>query len=496
MELIPVVMAAGEGSGMSQLTSQCPKALLTVGNCPMVYYPVSMLERHGFPEAIVVVPKMYEDEIRTALTDTCGVKMRLDFVSVPDLDEWGTAQMLRHVRSKIPESSDLLVVGCDLITDINLNHVLHMFRKKRASLVMLLSAIKDNVELPLPGAKVKGQSSRKDVIGMSEGLDRVLLVKTLADANKEEVFDPAVLTRYPRMRVRTSMTDCHLYLMKRWVLDYLAVHKDCEKMTSLKHDLLPHIVKKQFPSEARLQKSRAAWQKKPTDDDDELERPKRLLPVNKDNDIYAFAELYAACKVNSSDANLALALSGCHHRLDCVTGGSDADILDDEEDMLSPPDNDVIRCFAYVMDSGFCVRTNTLRAFCEANRQVSKVFSVLVPSNKGLVHPSVKLKKSSQVGPDCIVGEGTSLGEKVSVKKSVVGRNCVIQDKAKVVNSIIMDQVEIGQSSVVMNSIICTGALVAEMCELKDCIVAPSMSVHPLSKSNNEVISDVDRIME
>ena len=36
-------------------------------------------------------------------------------------------------------------------------------------------------------------------------------------------------------------------------------------------------------------------------------------------------------------------------------------------------------------------------------------------------------------------------------------------------------------SCIVMNSIVCTGASIAEMCELKDSIVAPSMSLQPLS---------------
>ena len=31
---------------------------------------------------------------------------------------------------------------------------------------------------------------------------------------------------------------------------------------------------------------------------------------------------------------------------------------------------DKIRCYAYIMDGGFCLRANTLLTYCEANRQV------------------------------------------------------------------------------------------------------------------------------
>jgi translation initiation factor eIF-2B subunit gamma len=48
MEFQPVIMAAGSGSRMFPLTESIPKALLPVGNLPMIYYPVNMLEKAGF----------------------------------------------------------------------------------------------------------------------------------------------------------------------------------------------------------------------------------------------------------------------------------------------------------------------------------------------------------------------------------------------------------------------------------------------------------------
>lgn len=49
----------------------------------------------------------------------------------------------------------MLVVGCDLITDLNLNNVLHLFHKNDATVTMLLSTVKENQDLPVPGAKSK-----------------------------------------------------------------------------------------------------------------------------------------------------------------------------------------------------------------------------------------------------------------------------------------------------------------------------------------------------
>ncbi|GAA6088429.1 translation initiation factor eIF-2B subunit gamma [Tachysurus ichikawai] len=50
MELQAVLMAAGGGSRMMDLTYNTPKPLLPVGNKPLIWYPLSLLERAGFED--------------------------------------------------------------------------------------------------------------------------------------------------------------------------------------------------------------------------------------------------------------------------------------------------------------------------------------------------------------------------------------------------------------------------------------------------------------
>lgn len=47
-EFQPVILAGGRGSRMYPLTEECPKALLPVGNMPLIWYPVQLLEKNGF----------------------------------------------------------------------------------------------------------------------------------------------------------------------------------------------------------------------------------------------------------------------------------------------------------------------------------------------------------------------------------------------------------------------------------------------------------------
>lgn len=47
-EFQAVVLAAGKGSRMTEITAGKPKCLLPVGNKPLVWYPLFRLQRTGF----------------------------------------------------------------------------------------------------------------------------------------------------------------------------------------------------------------------------------------------------------------------------------------------------------------------------------------------------------------------------------------------------------------------------------------------------------------
>ncbi len=48
VEFQAVIMAAGTGSRMFPLTERIPKALLPVGNLPVIWYPINLLDKAGF----------------------------------------------------------------------------------------------------------------------------------------------------------------------------------------------------------------------------------------------------------------------------------------------------------------------------------------------------------------------------------------------------------------------------------------------------------------
>ncbi|EMP34074.1 Translation initiation factor eIF-2B subunit gamma [Chelonia mydas] len=146
MEFQAVVMAAGGGSRMMDLTSSIPKPFLPVGNKPLIWYPLNLLERTGFEEVIVVTTK----EVQKLLN--LDTKMKLDIVCIPDDADMGTADSLRHIHQKI--KTDVLVLSCDLITDVALHEVVDLFRAHDATLSMLMKKAHEPTEM-VPGQKGK-----------------------------------------------------------------------------------------------------------------------------------------------------------------------------------------------------------------------------------------------------------------------------------------------------------------------------------------------------
>ncbi|XP_046670940.1 translation initiation factor eIF-2B subunit gamma-like [Homalodisca vitripennis] len=156
-----VIMAGGKGSRMTELTAKRPKCLLPIGNFPMVWYPIRLFERSGFEEVIIVVLESIKNEVQTALERT-GLKIRLEIVGIPTGEDWGTADTLRHLEDINRIKSDVIVVSCDLITDVDLSAVLNLFRQHDASLTSLFfQPTLAKYPLPTPGPKSKDKPGKE-----------------------------------------------------------------------------------------------------------------------------------------------------------------------------------------------------------------------------------------------------------------------------------------------------------------------------------------------
>ncbi|XP_072172855.1 translation initiation factor eIF2B subunit gamma-like [Diadema setosum] len=461
MEFQAVIMAAGRGSRMTDLSNNIPKALLPIGNHPMIWYPIMMLERAGFERAIIVTLDSVGKDLRQKLKSCGEIKLELDVVTIPSDEDWGTADSLRHIRDKI--KTDVLVVSSDLITDVKLHLLADVHRKYDATITALLHTQADQglEGVTVPGTKSKRKSDQRDIIGLDENGQRLLLMTAEADVEVDLGLKMSLLRKFPCIQFQTKLLDAHMYLLKKWVVDFLADTKLGRNLTTLKGEVLPYLVKKQF--------SRNSSRK----GDDKDTPIGEVKPSSQ-------PELSSYLPTNELDMKVLEMSPWNAHR------GEMSKVYQK---------GDHLRCFTYITSGGMCLRANNVAAYCEANRQVTAQKHLL--GEEPLIHPSVTRSKSAgerksniSIGQDCVVGEGSTIGDKVSVKRSIIGRHCTIGDRVKIANSIIMNHVTINEGCVVQGSVICPDAQIYRNTELKDCIVGSSHHVAENASYSGEVVGE------
>ncbi|KAM9789309.1 translation initiation factor eIF2B subunit gamma [Neosynchiropus ocellatus] len=451
MEFQAVLMAAGGGSRMTDLTYNTPKPLLPVGNKPLIWYPLNLLERVGFEEAIVITTKEVQKMMSADPKIKLDVKMKLDVVCIQEDSDMGTADALRHIQQKI--KTDVLVVSCDLITDVALHEVVDLFRAHDASLAMLMSKAHEYTET-IPGQKGKKKTAeQRDFVGVDHSGKRLLFMANEADLDEGLMIRKSTMRKHPRMHIKTGLVDAHLYCLKKAVVDFLSNNKF---ISSIRGELVPYLVRKQFSKAMNSQKS-----KEESDDQSTTDRaPSEELGIlSRDDPLRELAQERSCWNDHHGD------MGEAYH------GGK-------------------LRCYVHILEQGLCFRVNTLAAYIEANRLAPKLF------DEPAVHPSAVISEKCQMGSDSIIGPLSQVADKTSIKRTTIGSSTSVREKVKVANSIIMHGVTIEEGCNIIGCVICSNAVIGRGADLKYCLVGNGQRIEPEAKRTNEVIVGMDQLME
>lgn len=447
VEFQAVIMAAGLGSRMMDLTVRTPKPLLPIGNKPMVWYSVNLLEEAGFKDAFIVIRKSALKDVKKTLEEVHPVNINLEYIVITDSEESGTADILRHIKDKI--TTDLLVISCDLVAEILLQNLVDLHRIKDADLTMLLAPEPDISQTSVPCPKVN-RKLEQDYIGIEENTKRVVYMKAVSDCPEGHNLNVSLLERHPSFTISKRLMDAHLYLMKKEMLDVLV---DCSHISMVKGELVPMLVNKKV----------------------EITKKQKLA--------------------NSGQIGL-----------DDFPADEDEEIdLDEAVEQMClnyVPKHGEVRqratCYAHVLETGLCIRANTLVTYCEANRQIAKKEAAqnLAKATAATGATAVATgKQSQQTSTDSLISESATLGERVGIKWSVIGDHSKIKDQVKITNCVIMDHVTIDSGAVLTGCIVGDNAHILGKAELKDSIVGSGQTVN-LGKYSNEVLLDANQMME
>lgn len=456
MDFQVVVLAGGTSKNLTPLVSkEVPKPLLPVANRPVICYVLHQLERSNLKDLIVVVEGQDTALVVGAWISGAFVdRLNVEIAAVPE--DIGTAGAIRAISHHLT-AKDILVVSGDLVSDVPPGAIAATHRRHDAVVTAMLCSV------PVSGPLESGSSGGKDkakkpgrynIIGLDPGKQFLLHIATGAEIEKDTRLQKRILRAVGQMEIRSDLMDAHMYAFKRSVLqDVLDLKTTFE---SLKQDVLPYLVRSQLKSEALF----------------------NGIP-QEENGNEKVSSLNNQVFVSRILAN---ASTPSFHEL----GSVDPD--------GSAATRKTHKCCAYIANSSsYCMRLNSIQAFMDINRdatgEAGHLLSDTSSDRNNIIGPSPKLGTKTTVGPHCMLGEGTEMGDKCQVKRSVIGRHCRIGSHVKVVNSVVMNHVTIGDGCVIQGSVICSNVQLQERVVLKDCQVGAGFVVTAGSEYKGESLA-------
>lgn len=131
------------------------------------------------------------------------------------------------------------------------------------------------------------------------------------------------------------------------------------------------------------------------------------------------------------------------------------------------------------------MRANNLPVYMEANRHFLKIQARELSQGKAPAH---KDKTAANVGADSIVAEGTALGERTNVKRSVVGAGCVIGKRVKLTGCVILDGAVIEDDVQLENTIVGSNAIIHSKSKLVNCNVESTHEVPQATHAKGDTL--------
>jgi mannose-1-phosphate guanylyltransferase/phosphomannomutase len=130
-----IVLCAGYGTRLGDLTREIPKPLLDLNGRPLLHYILSNLAKHGFRDLAINLhfkPEM----IRDYVGDGSAWGVRVTYSHEPAL--LGTAGAVKNLSSFFQNSSEFLVHYGDILTDQDLSSLAQFHQAKQAFATLLL----------------------------------------------------------------------------------------------------------------------------------------------------------------------------------------------------------------------------------------------------------------------------------------------------------------------------------------------------------------------
>ncbi|WWC67781.1 uncharacterized protein I206_101693 [Kwoniella pini CBS 10737] len=519
------VILVGYGENLypfNQGTNVVSKALLPIGNVPIINSVIDWIFAAGLRDVLIIVPPSFYNSVAEHVTEHYSMathsKARIDIKRTSegekDDDEEsseinnkaggrdGTARILRRFKNWI--RTDFVLLPCDLSppTSLSLTSILDKHRSSPDS--VLTSVFYE------PTESVK-DSEEKVLVALDKTTDELLLIQPLDNLQNDDLdLRMALISSHPTLSLTTRLSDAHIYVLRRTVLDLLSTRRT-KDLDSMREQVIPWLIK-------------GGWQKglgrrwapilNPPKKDPFAAALARSTTTNPSSSPYS--TLSPGSSPTSDHTPLpptTPASSGSHF------GSQDGSmlnsmIIDPEEDVKASTRRDVVgwKCKVIITapiptaepsqpqkgagggrgqkakptveaEPDYLIRANTLAGYWELNRRFLKLLGmngmngtskmIMPKQNLSSVEDATgstpAISPQSQISPDSLIGEGTRVAERASIKKCIIGRHCNIGKGAKLTGCVLWDFVTIEENARIENTIICSNSRIGEKSQIKDC---------------------------
>ncbi len=125
-----MILCAGFGTRLSELTKDTPKPMLKVGDKPILEHTIIHIKKFGITEIIINLHYLPE-QITSHFGDgkNFGVKITYSYEDVP----LGTAGAIKKVENKLSASDDFLVIYGDIFTNLNYGDLVNFHKQKKGN---------------------------------------------------------------------------------------------------------------------------------------------------------------------------------------------------------------------------------------------------------------------------------------------------------------------------------------------------------------------------
>jgi hypothetical protein len=212
---------------------------------------------------MLVAPVEYCEALNSFLAAYGRNNISLDLISVADMS--GSVDALRAISDRV--HSDTIVMQSDFVSQYLINHMADVHREKSADITMLfatppLEESEKNSKITLKSGKIDDED--QEFVGLCE--DGRLVIKTPA-YEIEDAFklNKSLLHKCATLTLRKDLLDMGCYILSRWVFQLV---KSTTRFTSIRTDLLPFIIKRQFQTREYLLEAMPSLssRKKPLED--------------------------------------------------------------------------------------------------------------------------------------------------------------------------------------------------------------------------------------